>query len=195
MKYGIRKFTPTWAKLIPTQAECKFHGEVFDVYQWPQEMFDGTTATFELLRRQDTVTTIAIKGDKIIVEYQTQPHQDWFYDYPGGRHDNPNEDELAAAKRELREESGMTFKNWKLIDVKQPYSKMDWLIYTFIATDFESQQPQQLDGGEKIKVLEVTLDELRELAKLPNSKFLERDFMKNVKTLDDLKNLPELYKY
>lgn len=195
MKYGIRKFTPSWVKLIPEQAVCKFHGEIFDVYQWPQEMFDGTTATFELLKRQDTVTTIAIKDDKIIVEYQTQPRQDWLYDYPGGRHDNPEEDELAAAKRELREETGMSFRNWKLVDVRQPYSKMDWLIYTFIATDFEEQGPQQLDGGEKVEVMEVTLDELRELAKLPNSKFLDRDFMKGIKTIEDLKNLPELYKY
>lgn len=195
MKYGKRTYIPDDIKCIPEQAELKFAGEIFDVYQWPQEMFDGTTATFEMLRREDTVTTIAIKGDKIIVEYQTQPYQDWFYDYPGGRHDNPDEDELAAAKRELREEAGMTFKNWKLVEVRQPYSKMDWLIYTFIATDFEAQGPQELDGGEKVKVLEVTLDELRELAKLPNSKFLLRDFMKDIRSVDELKNLPALHEY
>lgn len=181
--------------LIPEQAELKFKGEVFDVYQWPQAMYDGTTATFEMLKREDTVSVIAIKDDKIVIEHQIQPHQDWFYDYPGGRHDNPAEDELAAAKRELREEAGMTFKTWKLVEVVQPFNKADWFIYTFIATDFESQGPQELDGGEKIDLMEVTLDELNELAKLPNSKFLIRDFMEGIKSVDELKNLPALYEY
>lgn len=39
----MRKYIPENAKLIPAEAECKFRGELFDVYQWPQEMFDGST--------------------------------------------------------------------------------------------------------------------------------------------------------
>lgn len=191
----MRKYIPKNAQLIPEQAELKFKGEVFDIYQWPQEMYDGTMATFEMIRREDTVSVIAIKDDKIVVEHQIQPHQDWFYDYPGGRHDNPVEDELDAAKRELLEETGMTFATWKLVEVRQPFSKADWFIYTFIATDFVSQVPQKLDGGEKIELMEVTLDELNELAKLPNSKFLKRDFMRGIKSIDELKELPALYEY
>lgn len=191
----MRRYIPKNAQLIPENAEQVFKGELFDVYHWPQEMYDGSIATFEMLKREDTVTVIAIKDDKIVIEYQTQPCQNWFYDLPGGRHDNPLEDELMAAKRELREETGMTFRTWKLVGVVQPHSKMDWLIYTFLATDFEKQEEQILDSGEKIKIMEVTLEELDEYAKLPNAKFLKRDFMKGIKSLDELKKLPSLYDY
>ena len=164
-----RKFVPDFAKTIPEQAELKFHGVIFDVYQWPQEMFDGSTETFEMLRRADTVKIIAIltpeelqgtgieaqgvsdgntvvknttddgnsvveittnkdnnvvnsttSEEKIVITKQRQPRKDWFYDYPGGRNDDPREDELAAAQREMREETGMEFRNWKLISVHQP---------------------------------------------------------------------------
>lgn len=191
----MRKYIPKDTDIIPKQAELKFKGVLFDVYQWPQKMFDGSIETFEMLRREDTVEVVAIKGDKIVITYQTQPCQGWFYAYPGGRHDNPAEDELQAAKRELREESGMTFKNWKLVDCKQPFTKMDWLVYTFVATDFESQGDLILDAGEKIEVLEVTFDELKEYAKKPEAKFLWPDCLKHAQSLDDLKNMPSLYNY
>lgn len=208
----MRKYIPEKAKLIPAQAECKFRGELFDVYQWPQEMFDGSIATFEMLRREDTVVIIAVltaeeqkrmgrvaegetAEDKIVITYQTQPHQDWFYDYPGGRHDNPEETELEAAKRELREEMGLSFKNWKLVRVHQPFLKIDWLVYTFVATGLLEQVPQELDTGEKIEVLEVTLEELREYAQKPNAKYLMPEFMREIKSLAELQALPALYEY
>jgi len=208
----MRKYVPENAKLIPKEAECKFRGELFDVYQWPQELFDGSKATFEMLKREDTVVIIAVltaeeqkrlgkvtddepAEDKIVITYQTQPHQDWFYDYPGGRHDNPEETELEAAKRELREETGLSFRDWKLVEVHQPFTKIDWLVYTFVATGLVEQTEQGLDAGEKIEVLEVTLSELREYAKKPNSKYLMPGFMRGVQSLDELRELPALYEY
>lgn len=191
----MRKYIPEWAKIIPSQAELKFCGELFDVYQWPQEMFDGSVETFEMLKHADTVIVIGVKDDKIVITHQTQPCEDWFYGFPGGRHDHKNEDELAAAKREMREETGMEFANWKLVDCRQPLSKIEWLVYTFVATDFIKQGPQKLDVGEKIEVLEVTLDELREYAKVPNARPLIPEFLRAARSVGDVKNLPELYHY
>ena len=31
---------------LPEQAKKVFDGEIFDVYQWDQEMYDGSTETF-----------------------------------------------------------------------------------------------------------------------------------------------------
>lgn len=208
----MRKYIPENAKLIPEQAECKFRGELFDVYQWPQELFDRSMATFEMLRREDTVVIIGLltaeeqeclgrmtEGktgeDKVVITYQTQPHQGWFYDYPGGRHDNSTETELEAAKREMREETGMSFKNWKLVEVHQPFTKVDWLVYTFVATGFIEQTTQELDPGEKIEVMTVTLDELHGYAKQPGAKHLMPEFMREMKTLGELRALPALYEY
>ena len=56
----MREYIPQKAKLIPKQAECKFRGELFDVYQWPQKLFDGSMSTFEMLKRDDTVVIVGI---------------------------------------------------------------------------------------------------------------------------------------
>lgn len=162
---STRKFIPPHITTIPENAKCVFHGKIFDVYQWPQQLFDGTTATFEMLRRADTVQIVAIKDGKIVLVHERQPHQDWHYGLPGGRNDIPGEDELTAAKRELLEETGMEFASWELIDARQPLRKIDWLVYTFIATDFISQTAQSLDSGEEINVEEIAFDQALQLVK------------------------------
>lgn len=187
----MRKYIPKTAKLLPPEAKKVFTGKIWSVYQWPQTLFDGSTKTFEMMSRPDTVKIIAIKDDKLIVTKQEQPRKDCFYDYPGGRVDESDPDELAAAKREMREETGMTFRHWKLIKADQPFSKIDWLVYTFLAWDFESQLEQHLDAGEKIEVVELTVDEVNRLSETPESRYLEIV----ADSLDELKNLPELYQY
>jgi len=187
----MRKFVPKNAKLIPPQANCVFRGEIFDVYQWPQELFDGATATFEMLKRDDTVKVIGIIDDKIVVTRQKQPGKDWFYDYPGGRNDHADEDELAAAKREMLEETGMEFANWKLVEVNQPYNKMDWLVYTFVATGFLGQKEQNLDGGELIEVKCLDFEELKRLSQ-DSERFLHSKVLRQVNSVEELENLPEL---
>lgn len=187
----MRKYQPANAKTIPAEAERKFEGEIFEVYQWPQEMFDGSVATFEMLKAPDTVEIIAVKGDKIVITRQRQPRTEWFYAYPGGRCDHSEEDELAAAKRELREEAGMEFANWRLIDVKQPHSKIDRLIYVFLATGFLSQHEQELDAGEEIKIEEVDFMKLQKLAQQENARYL----VPPAESLEDLLQKPALFEY
>lgn len=207
----MRKFVPENAKLIPKEAELVFRGKIYDVYQWPQKMYDGSTETFEMLRRPDTVKIIAIVSDveqrelalpgntglerKIIVTHQQQPRKDWFYDYPGGRMDETDENELEAAKREMREETGLIFRNWKLIDVKQPFAKIDWLVYTFLATGLERQTGQSLDAGEKIEVELATLEEINQLAQTEDSKYLRFKHFDKVRSILELEKMPELYGY
>lgn len=35
---------------LPPQAKKVFTGQIFDVYQWEQEMYDGSFETFEMLK-------------------------------------------------------------------------------------------------------------------------------------------------
>lgn len=186
---------PKGLKSIPEGAERKFRGMIFDVYQWSQEMFDGSTETFEMLSRADTVKVIAVIDEKIVITKQRQPRKDWFYDYPGGRNDNPKEDELAAAKRELREETGLVMKNWKLIGAKQPFAKIDWLVYTFLATGLVSRSKPELDAGEEIEVLEVSFDELERLVQKPDSQYLRFKDYEKYQNLEQLLQALALYQY
>lgn len=192
-----RQYIPSDIKTIPKQAERRFVGVIFDVYQWPQKMFDGSVETFEMLKRWDTVVVIAIKGDKIILTYQKQPCKEWFYAYPGGRIDETDINELAGAQRELREETGMEFASWKLIGAKQPFAKIDWIVYTFLATDFLKQGQQDLDAGELIEVKEFSFAEFMDLLHVPSAESVRCDFdaIKDIKSLTELKDLPSLCQY
>lgn len=191
-RYGrsMRTFVPADAKLIPEQATRVFHGVIFEVYHWQQKMYDGSTKVFERLKRPDSVQIIAIKDEKIVVLEQEQPDVGFFYSLPSGRHDVESEDELQAAKRELLEETGMTFSSWRLVSAAQPYSKIDWLIYTFLATDFICQQEQQLDAGEKITVTLKTLEEVKELNQHPKVRDLARDIFDGIHSMQELVHLP-----
>src|SRR5882757_3955251 len=98
---------------IPPQAKKVFQGVIFSVYQWQQEMFDGSTETFEMLKRPNTIEVIATQGDKILISRQSQPNKENFYSLFGGRAEE-GEDPLVTAKRELLEESGLESDDWEL---------------------------------------------------------------------------------
>ncbi|HSX53318.1 MAG TPA: NUDIX hydrolase [Patescibacteria group bacterium] len=151
----MKKVIPKNAILVPDNAKLAFKGQIFDVYQWPQKLFDGTNATFELLKRPDTVQIIAIKNGKLILVNDEQPGRSARLHFPGGRADETDDSWETAARRELLEETGLSFKIWKLINVSQPIPKMEWFVPWYLATELEAEQKQNLDAGEKIEVKEV----------------------------------------
>lgn len=210
----MRRYIPPRAHLIPAQAQKVFAGKIYDVYQWPQELYDGSVTTFEMLRRADTVKIMAIvtpeeqqelqkccnfyntyNEDTLIITKQKQPGKDWFYDYPGGRVDDEDDDELAGAKRELLEEAGLEFENWKLVEVHQPFNKIDWLVYSFVATGLKGHTAQKLDAGELIEIETASIPEILRLAKDDDSKYLRFKYFDKFQDVDELKNLPSLYNY
>jgi ADP-ribose pyrophosphatase len=194
----MRTFVPKGAHLIPPQAERVFRGEIFSIYQWQQEMFDGSYATFEKAKRPDTVNILAIRGDKILIIDEKQPDDHVAkLSLPGGQHDRDNETELDAAKRELLEETGLAFRDWKLVDAYEPITathKVEWLLYLFIATDFESATEPHLDAGEKIEMRYLTYDELMDLIDHGDAGYLSslRDLLVKAGSIEGLKNLPKL---
>lgn len=148
---------------IPDHAKKVFKGILFDVYQWEQELFDGTKKIFEKVKRRDTVIVFAVLPDgKILLTEQEQPGKAPFIAATGGIMED-NEDALVAAKRELLEESGYEAEEFLLWDSQQPVSKVDWAVYTFIAKGLKKVSDLNLDGGEKIKAKPVTFDELLEI--------------------------------
>jgi len=144
---------------IPDSAELVFKGFLFDVYQWQQEMYDGTFATFERLRRADTVSILAITADKkIIITHEEQPGLNKFQGSPGGVVD-ANEVPLDAAKRELAEETGYVSNHWHQWSIHEPMGKIDWKMYLYIARNCELKLQQHLDSGEKIEIQLMDVDE------------------------------------
>lgn len=154
---------------IPPQAKKVFDGVMFDVYQWEQEMFDGSTATFEMLKRPDTTQIIATDDEgKIIVIHEEQPYKGWFNSFVGGQREE-GEDPLEAAKRELLEEAGMVSDDWELYRTWDPVTKMEWTIYTYIARNCRKVTEQKLDSGERIEILQLEFDDF--VQRLSNDEF------------------------
>ena len=183
---------------IPENAKRVFKGVVFDVYQWEQKMFDGSKATFEKLKRPDTVVVFPVlPGGKIILTEQEQPGKEPFIGATGGRVDE-GEDILEAAKRELLEESGYTAEEFILWDAQHPTSKVDWVVFTFIAKGVKKIADLHLDAGEKIKLITLTLDELIDIPTKKNIYFAEQEItlklMEAKLDPEKRKELEELFK-
>lgn len=154
---------PESGQPLPHAAKKVFSGVIFDVYQWEQKQFDGSTKTFEKISRNDTVGVIAITKDKkIVLTKQEQPGMQPFIGTSGGIVD-ANEQPFAAAKRELLEETGYVSDEWVLYDAIQPTTKIDWAIFLFIAKNCKKVSPIHLDPGEKVEVMEVSFDEFLSL--------------------------------
>lgn len=164
---------PKSSQPIPPHAKKVFEGVVFDVYQWEQKLYDGTTTTFEKLVQADTVTVFPVLDDgRILLLEQEQPGRDPFISTTGG-HVDPGEEILAAAKRELLEESGYEAEEYIPWLILQPLSKIDWVINIFIAKGLKKVSGMQLDGGEKIILKPVTFDEFLEYG--TREEFVEKE--------------------
>jgi 8-oxo-dGTP pyrophosphatase MutT (NUDIX family) len=160
-------------KPLPPDAKMVFKGKIFEVWQWEQKMFDGTTETFERLKRPNTVQGIATVGDTILVQRQEQPDSAQpFLSLPGGRCDE-GEEPLESAKRELLEETGYVSDDWSLWKEDDPVGKMQWTIYTFIARNCRKEREPHLDAGEKIDTKLMTFDEFLALSDDPSFRDLE----------------------
>jgi len=187
----MKKLVPADAVLLPDNAARVFKGEIFDVYQWPQPLFDGSQATFEMLKRPDTVSVICVTGDTVLVLDDEQPHGGSRVSFPGGRVDETDSSIEAAAQREVLEETGYSFQNWRLIKAWQPHTKMEWFIYILLAWDVADRQVPHHDAGEKITVHEVSFDELKNLV-INKSGYLgeSTDIFEPLHSLSELLELP-----
>ncbi len=149
---------------MPDDAKLVFKGVVYDVYHWQQKLFDGSTATFERLKRHDTACVIAVTEDKkIILLNEEQPGRLPYLAIIGGRIEE-EENPLDAAKRELLEESGYYSEDWELFIAEQFSSKFDWATFIFVARKCKKVTEQKLDPGEKIQVKLVDFEEFLDLA-------------------------------
>lgn len=175
---------------LPPQAKKVFTGTTFDVYQWEQEMYDGSFMTYERLHRTGTTDVIAVSGKSIFLNHQSQPTKPDFYSLFGGRVEK-GEEYLAAAKRELLEESGMQSDSWELYKTYQPFHKIDWDVSLYIAKDCKKVTSQKLDAGEKIEILECTFDEFVKI--VLSEKFLHKELTTDIlrmyydNTIEDFK--------
>lgn len=158
--------------VIPENAKRVFKGVLYDVYQWEQELFDGTKATFEALDRPDTIEIIPVlPNGHILVQKEWQPDTRPFIDFPGGRIDE-GETFGQAAKRELLEETGYEASDWHLWMTFHPILRINWDIAVFIAKGLKKVANPNPDAGEKFEPLEYSFEDLLTIPDNPDFRSL-----------------------
>jgi len=151
------------ASNIPESAQCVFEGEIFDVYQWEQELYDGSTATFEKLTRADTAVVFPILEDgRILLINEEQPGRTASHVAPSGRVEAGELPEQTA-RRELKEETGYEPEELILLYTHTPASKIDWVIYAYVGKQCKKVTEPTPEPGERIEPVPVSFEELLEL--------------------------------
>lgn len=116
----------------------------------------------------DWVTAVAFTKDgRVILERQYRHAlAKTIYEIPGGCVDESDANLEAAIARELLEETGYKFEKFEYLGSTSPNPSTNTnLMHMFIAFDGELVAEQQLDAGEDLEVLFVTMDEFLELFK------------------------------
>ena len=139
------------------KSEEKFKGVLLHVFSDNVELPDGKQAVREYIRHFGAVCMVPVTEDgKVILERQFRyPLGRVFTEIPAGKLDSPDEDRLAAAKRELLEETGITADNWQCIgDYVGTPAYADEVVTMFLATGLHRGE-RHLDDEEFINVFEV----------------------------------------
>ena len=159
---------------LPENSKKVFSGIKFDVYHWDQEMFDGSITVFEKVTHKPSVQIIAVTDEnKLILLEEEQPSKSKFLSLVGGGIDG-NEKPIDAAKRELLEETGMKCNNICEYFCESQVGNLSWDTIYFIAKGCEVISKQNLDSGERIKILELDFEEFIE--KIAEDDFRNKGF-------------------
>lgn len=138
-----------------------YRGRLLDVRLDRVRLPNGAESTREYVRHQGAVVVIPLlDSGKMLFERQFRyPLGRALIEFPAGKID-PGESVDVTARRELLEETGFSASDWRHLGVMHPcvgYS--DERIEIFFARGLERQGAQNLDHGELLDVLELSLDE------------------------------------
>lgn len=136
-----------------------FKGKLLDVRRDRVRLPDGHESTREYIVHPGAVVIVAIQdnGELLFERQHRYPLRRAVLELPAGKID-PGEDIRNTAIRELLEETGYSATEWRYLGVMHPcvgYS--DERIEIFLARGLRRESARQLDHGEFLDVLSLTL--------------------------------------
>jgi ADP-ribose pyrophosphatase len=108
------------------------------------------------------ILPVTSTGEIVLVKQYRPSIQSWILELPAGTLEL-NEQPLAAAKRELQEETGYTAADWQALGVMLPLVGFcDEKQHLFVASDASLSHPLNLDDDELIEVVTMTLADIEQ---------------------------------
>ncbi len=147
---------------VTLSTEPIFDGKVIRVQVDTVRLPNGETGKREIVRHNGAVAVLAIHNDRmIVVDQYRQPLGRTQVEIPAGKLE-PGEDPADAIARELKEETGYTAKELKLLySFYTSPGFADELIHLYLADELE-QGEAQLDEDEFLEMSAITLEEAYE---------------------------------
>lgn len=134
-----------------------YEGRLLKVNQDRVRLPGGGESTREYVVHPGAVAIIALLPDgQLVLERQFRyPHRRTFIELPAGKID-PGEDPVAAAQRELKEETGYAAKEWRHVTTIHPLiAYSDERIEIYLANALTLSE-RKLDHGEFLEVFTAT---------------------------------------
>ncbi len=144
--------------------ELAYKGAVLDVYCDTMEFENGNTAKWDFIHHDGAAAVVPVTdGGKILMVRQYRNALERYtLEIPAGKLDDPKEEGILCASRELEEETGYRSENLEwIITLRTTVAFCNERIEIFVAHDLIPSK-QHLDEDEYIDVAAYTIGELKE---------------------------------
>jgi ADP-ribose pyrophosphatase len=140
-----------------------FQGKFISLQVDTVKLPNGDTATREIVKHPGAVAVLAVKDNKmIVVEQYRKPIEKSLIEVPAGKLEQ-DEEPLAAARRELEEETGYYCENLSyLCSFYTAPGFSDEIIHLYAADHLEKGQANP-DEGEFLECTSITLEEAQKM--------------------------------
>lgn len=136
-----------------------FKSKLFTVYEDEIQIPSGLKKTHHNVLRDPAVSIFPLEGECVyLIDQYRYLHEKRLIEAVAGMID-PGEEPIVAAKRELREEAGITARDWISLFVEKTAGSIAiWNQYLFVAKDL-SFGDQELEDSEDIKLIKMPLQD------------------------------------
>lgn len=146
--------------------ERVYEGKIVKVSILDVTLPNGEPAKREALRHVGASAIVPVddEGNVTLVRQYRAPIASVLLEIPAGKLDFKGENRLEAARRELREETGLTAENWThLTDIVTTPGFCDELISIYLATGLTAGEDEP-DDDEFLNIVKMPLSELADMA-------------------------------